>query len=45
MAASLKAVAEFFGGPLSQFSQEWRELDETSREQIKNGIGDGTYTY
>lgn len=45
MAASLKQIAEFFGGTLSAFSTDWKALDETSKAQIRDGIGDGSLTY
>lgn len=30
---------------LGQFSAEWKELDSVSKEQIRNGIGDGSFNY
>lgn len=48
-AATIKAVADFFGRKpgqtLKDWSEEWKQLSETDKEQIKNGIGDGTLTY
>ena len=46
--ASLSDVAKFFrrgNEPLSEFAKEWKALDDKSKEQIKKGIGDGTYNY
>lgn len=47
-AASLKDVAAFLrkdGESLTDFSKEWKSLSETDKEQIKEGIGNGTLTY
>ena len=30
---------------LAQFRTEWAELDNKSKEQLKTGINDETYTY
>jgi hypothetical protein len=46
--ATLKQVADFFrlpGETLKQFSDEWKELPEADRADLKKGIGDGTLTY
>lgn len=48
MAASLKEVAEYLrkdGETLSQFSAEWKGLSETDKEQLKEGIGNGSLNY
>jgi hypothetical protein len=48
-AATIKAVADFFGRKpgqtLKDWSEEWKLLSETDKEQIKEGIGNGTLTY
>jgi hypothetical protein len=46
--ATLKQVAEFFRQPgetLSKFAEEWKALSDTDKEQIKQGIGDGSFSY
>lgn len=43
--APLNKVAKFFGGPLSQFTKEWKQLSDEDRTQIREGIGNGTLTY
>jgi hypothetical protein len=52
--ASIKQIADFFltdgkggkrVGSLTEFSAEWKTLDDASKDQIKKGIGDGTLTY
>lgn len=44
--ATLKQVAEFFGyAQLSKFRDDWNNLSDTDRAQIKAGIGDGSLTY
>ena len=46
--ATLKAVTEFFRQPgesLKGFTEEWKALSDTDKEQLKQGIGDGSYTY
>lgn len=48
-AATIKAVADFFGRKqgqtLKDWTEEWKQLTEEDKEQIKNGIGDGTFNY
>ena len=41
----LVRIREYFGMNMTEFSREWRQLDDTSKEQIRKGIGDGTLTY
>lgn len=46
--ATLKAVTEFFRQPgesLKGFTEEWKALSDLDKEQIKNGLGDGTLNY
>ena len=46
--ATLKQVADFFrkdGETLTQFSQEWKSLTDDDKAQIREGIGNGTFTY
>lgn len=46
--ATLKQVADYFrlpGQTLKAFTEEWKALDEASKEQLKNGLGNGTMTY
>lgn len=46
--ATLKTVTEYFrrsGETLKGFTEEWKALSDTDKEQLKQGIGDGTLTY
>ena len=46
--ATLKQVADFFrkdGETLSQFADEWKNLPDADKAQIKAGIGSGSLTY
>lgn len=49
--ATLKQIREFFGMTTAQFRAEWVRKEEDGgltaldREQIKQGIGDGSLTY
>jgi hypothetical protein len=48
--ASLKDVREFFGMTVSQFRTEWTKddkglLTESDKAAIRQGIGEGTFTY
>lgn len=54
--ATIKQVADYFKigdgtvaadprNSLSAFGKEWRELPEDEKQQIRQGIGDGTLTY
>lgn len=48
MAASIKDVMEFFGrngGTLKDFTAEWATLSDEAKAQLKEGIGNGTFTY
>lgn len=55
-AATIKQVADYFKvgdgtvsadprNSLTKFSGEWKMLSDAEKEQIRNGIGDGTFTY
>lgn len=46
--ATVKEVYDFFKETytnLSAFSADWKTLSESDKEQIKTGIGDGSFTY
>jgi len=53
--SGIKAVADYFtkgedgktleGDSLSKFGAEWKELSDTDKEQLKQGIENGTLTY
>lgn len=47
--ATLKQVADYFGRlpgqTLKAWTEEWKQLSDEDKEQIKDGIGDGTLTY
>lgn len=47
--ATLKQILDYFGRKpgqaLSEFTAEFKALDEESQAQIRAGIGDGTLTY
>ena len=43
--ASIGDVCRFFGMKLADFRKEWAELSDEAKEQIRKGIGNGTYTY
>lgn len=46
--ATLKQVADYFrkdGEPLSKFGDEWKQLSDADKADLKQGIGDGTLTY
>lgn len=43
---SLKDIKDLFGySTLSAFSKDWKQLSDKDKEQIKEGIGNGTFTY
>jgi len=48
-AATIKVVMDYFGRKpgqtLKDWTEEWKALSEESREQIKEGIGNGTLSY
>lgn len=46
MAATLIEVRKFFDfEDMKQFRQEWTALTEDDRAQIREGLGNGSYTY
>jgi hypothetical protein len=48
-AATIKVVMDFFGRKqgqtLKDWTEEWKALPDEAKEQIKEGIGNGTLTY
>jgi hypothetical protein len=48
MAASLKDVMDFFGkngGTLKDFRAEWEALTDQDKNDLKEGIGNGSLNY
>ena len=43
--AGIKEVMAYFGIPITQFGKEWKQLSEQDKNQLRRGIGDGTFTY
>ena len=46
--ATLKDVRDYFkqeGENLTDFGKEWKELSDKDKDDLKKGIGDGTFTY
>ena len=46
--ANLKQVSDFFKDEdynLAKFRADWAELPDKDKEQIRQGIGDGSLTY
>lgn len=44
--ATIKDIKDFFGyDSLSAFSADWKALDDRSKEQIKQGLEDGSFDY
>jgi len=43
--ATIKQVTDFFGMKLAEFRDEWQQLSDDERQQIRQGIGDGSLTY
>lgn len=43
--ATVKEVMAFFDIKAAQFMKEWKELSAEAKEQLKEGIGNGTFTY
>lgn len=48
-AATIKAALDYFGRKsgqtLKDITEEWKKLTEQDKEQLKEGIGNGTLTY
>ena len=43
---TLKDISKFFAyESLRAFADDWKQLDDRSKEQIKGGIQDGTFDY
>lgn len=49
MAATMADVFKFFADgtdyKMSEFRNDWKDLTDEDKEQLKRGIGDGTLTY
>lgn len=45
MAMKLNEIREYFGMNLSQFKTEWLTLPEKDRDQIREGLDNGSLTY
>jgi hypothetical protein len=46
--ATLKQVTEYFrreGETLKGFTEEWKQLTDTDKAQIKQGLGNGSLSY
>lgn len=44
--ATVKEIKEFFGfTSVAQMNAEWKQLTDKDKEQIREGIGNGTFTY
>lgn len=43
--ASIKEIMAFFEMTPREMTKEWKVLSDESKEQLKNGIGDGSLTY
>ena len=41
----MAAVMKFFDMKPTAFKNEWQQLTDTDKEQLKSGIADGTLTY
>lgn len=44
-AASMVEVMRYFEMKPAEFRSQWTQLDEASRTALREGIGNGTYTY
>jgi hypothetical protein len=46
MDVSLKDLKEFFGYEmLKDFAKDWKVLSDQDKEDIKEGVGNGTFNY
>jgi hypothetical protein len=44
--ATMTEVKNYFGyTSTASFAADWRKLTDEDKEQLKNGIGDGSLTY
>ena len=43
--ASLLDTKKFFEMTMADFNRDWKLLDQKSRDEIRLGIGNGTFTY
>lgn len=43
--SSIGDVCRFFGMKLAEFKAEWAKLSDLDKQQIRDGIADGTYNY
>lgn len=43
--ATLVEVMKFFGIPIATFRKEWALLEDAEKDQLRKGIGDGSYAY
>lgn len=44
-AASMVEVMRYFGMKPAEFRAQWGELSENDRNAIREGIGNGSFTY
>lgn len=47
-AATIKQVADYMrlpGETLKSFTEQWKMLSDTEKEQLREGIGNGSMTY
>ena len=46
MAGTVKDVKDFFGEKnTAKFTEEWKQLTDQDKEQLKEGIGNGSLNY
>jgi hypothetical protein len=44
--ATIKQIKDFFEeSNVGKFAKEYKELSDESKQQLKEGIGNGTFTY
>lgn len=43
--ATIKQVMEFFEMSTTDFMAQWKALDADSKQQLKAGIGNGSFNY
>jgi hypothetical protein len=44
--ATIKDVKDFFGySNTTVFAADWKRLSDKDKDDLRNGIGDGTFTY